>query len=364
MYATCLHCHAPLGANEMIEHFPVGKRLAFDQANGRLWVVCGTCRQWNLSPLDERWEAIEEGERLFRDTRLRVSTDQIGLARLRDGTELIRIGAPQRPEFAAWRYGERFRARWALRGRLTAAAGGVLALYTGIGGALLIKLALPPALAVAGAKILSDALHMQKKVTMLELPGGPRADLTQAHVESMRIIADREHEQGWQLRVRHRPLGRLPRAFKPDDPEVVFRGADARRVASRLLPRMNRTGGQREVVADAVRILDEVGTPDAVFRLASRHDPDSGRLRHEDRLALEQRAEEGEITSAFSRLRTPLKLAAEMAAHEELERAALEGELSELQERWKEAEEIAAISDTLTLPPAVLERLNRLRLRL
>jgi hypothetical protein len=87
----------------MIEHFPVGRRLAFDAARGRLWVVCAACRQWNLSPLDERWEAIEEAERLNRDTRLRVTTDQVGRARLRDGSELVRIGEPQRPEFAAWR---------------------------------------------------------------------------------------------------------------------------------------------------------------------------------------------------------------------------------------------------------------------
>src|SRR5438477_4481497 len=99
MYATCLFCHGALGANERIEHFPVGKRLAFDSAKGRLWVICGRCRQWNLSPLEERWEAVDECERLFGATKLRVSTDHIGLARLGDGTELVRIGRPARPEF-------------------------------------------------------------------------------------------------------------------------------------------------------------------------------------------------------------------------------------------------------------------------
>lgn len=112
MYSTCTFCHAPLGRNECLEHFPVGRRLAFDQAKGRLWVVCPACRQWNLSPFETRWEAIEEGERLYRDARMRVTTDHIGLARLRDGTEPIRIGEPLRPEFAAWRYGERFSTRW------------------------------------------------------------------------------------------------------------------------------------------------------------------------------------------------------------------------------------------------------------
>src|SRR5688572_17561670 len=107
MFSTCLFCHAALGANEVLERFPLGRRLAFDPARGRLWVVCPKCRGWNLSPLEIRWEAIEDCERLFRDARMRVSTDTIGLARLSEGLELVRIGHADRPEFAAWRYGER-----------------------------------------------------------------------------------------------------------------------------------------------------------------------------------------------------------------------------------------------------------------
>lgn len=61
-------------------------------------------------------------------------------------------------------------------------------------------------------------------------------------------------------------------------------------------------------------------------------------------------------------LRPAVRLALEMALHEEEERAALSGELTELQRRWQEAEEIAAISDSLILPPAVLRQLERFRL--
>ena len=86
----------------------MGSRLAFDAARGRLWVVCRGCDRWNLSPLEERWEAIEAMERRFRDSRLRVSTDNVGLARLKESVDLIRIGEPQRPEMAAWRYGDQF----------------------------------------------------------------------------------------------------------------------------------------------------------------------------------------------------------------------------------------------------------------
>ena len=52
MYTRCIHCQAALGANEDIEPFPVGRRLAFDAAKGRLWVVCPSCFRWSLTPLE------------------------------------------------------------------------------------------------------------------------------------------------------------------------------------------------------------------------------------------------------------------------------------------------------------------------
>jgi hypothetical protein len=40
-------------------------------------------------------------ERLYHDTKQRVSTEIIGRSRLLDSTELVRIGEPLRPEYAA-----------------------------------------------------------------------------------------------------------------------------------------------------------------------------------------------------------------------------------------------------------------------
>jgi hypothetical protein len=48
-----------------------------------------------------------------------------------------------------------------------------------------------------------------------------------------------------------------------------------------------------------------------------------------------------------------IRLALEMAAHEDTERRALEGELAMLEAQWKDAEDIAAISDNMFLPPGV-----------
>src|SRR5688572_19807949 len=120
MYRHCIYCKSDLGSNEVIEHFPLGRRLAFDGERGRLWVICRHCRRWNLSPIEERWEAIEDCERQYRKTTTRLATEHIGLARLPEGLDLVRIGRPQRPEFAAWRYGDqlvqRRRRTWVLAG--------------------------------------------------------------------------------------------------------------------------------------------------------------------------------------------------------------------------------------------------------
>lgn len=65
----------------------------------------------------------------------------------------------------------------------------------------------------------------------------------------------------------------------------------------------------------------------------------------------------------LTRLTPSFRLALEMSLHEADERAALEGELHVLEARWREAEEIAAISDGMFLPSDIDERLDRLRKR-
>jgi hypothetical protein len=270
MYSTCLSCHAPLGANEVLEHFPVGRRVAFDQARGRLWAVCPVCRQWNLAALDERWEAIEQAERLFRGTRLRASTDQVGLARMADGTELVRIGEPQRPEFAAWRYGARFTKRWLLRGPVTAVGAGAAIAFKKIPIWLLVQFGsvlAAPALLAGGTLGAAHLVRTRRHVQRITLPGGRFASLTQAHIDAMRVA--RVAGGGWRLDVKHGPERGEPRRFDAFDPVTSFEGAEAMRVAARLLPRVNRTGGRRATVEEAVQLLEQAKDPDGVFRMLS-----------------------------------------------------------------------------------------------
>ena len=53
----------------------------------------------------------------------------------------------------------------------------------------------------------------------------------------------------------------------------------------------------------------------------------------------------------------PIRLAMEMFVHEEDERRAMEGELHELEARWREADAIAKIADAMFVSDAVDEKL-------
>ena len=65
--------------------------------------------------------------------------------------------------------------------------------------------------------------------------------------------------------------------------------------------------------------------------------------------------------ASLARLAAVDRLALEMAANEEAEPRALEGELDALEAARAEAEEIAGLADNLTLPDGVEERARRLQ---
>ena len=111
MYSHCTSCKTDLGGNEVLEAFPVGRRIAFDPYKGRLWVLCSYCRSWNLAPLHDRWEAVEALEREFEVAQIGASTERVSLGRTRSGLTLVRIGRVDRLEFAGWRFGDRLLSR-------------------------------------------------------------------------------------------------------------------------------------------------------------------------------------------------------------------------------------------------------------
>lgn len=366
MYSTCIFCHGPLGENESIERFPVGSRLAFDGEKGRLWAVCPSCGRWNLSALEERWEAIEDCERQFRATSVRTSTENIGLARLRDGTDLVRVGRPLRPEFAAWRYGAQFGGRQK-RTWLSAVSAGGAAL--GVGLAVMVN----PLGALAGLPLIAAAEWKKRGLPRgagyfdtVSAQRGLRDDAGQVMLTDARWLArvrlrpdrDRAAGRAWALHVR---TVRAPVAVvSPDrkagmplsatdvmswDPrDHVASGAAGLRALAVLMARANGAGASRHVVQNAVRRIDRARDPEAFL---ARAEEDARRQGAGHRDVWEMPLE--------------IRLALEMASHEDAERRALQGELAELERHWREAESVAAIADGLAVASAVEEKLDTLR---
>ena len=351
MYSTCLFCKTNLGANEAIEHFPVGRRLAFDAAKGRLWVVCRKCERWNLTPLEERWEAIEECERAYRNTKLRVSTDQIGLARLGEGFELVRIGKPLRPEFAAWRYGDQFGRRRRLNivqmsAVLVGAAaipvvGPMVGLSLGATGVYLIQI----------ANFSRAFYHRMKIVERLPASDGSLLLVRRHEVQETAMLPP-SGQESWGLRISHRKA-RDPDIpwwrYDPDAETTDIRGENAMRAAAQILPHLNRKGASARVVKDAVELATTNDDPTASFDAAAR-------------FAAKRRSWNDFGKGAMlARIPAELRLSLEMISHEDSERRALQGELHLLEEAWKDAEEIAGISDNMFLPSEISTRLTELK---
>ncbi|MGV3707334.1 MAG: hypothetical protein ACO1Q7_00725 [Gemmatimonas sp.] len=355
MYATCTFCHATLGRNESIEAFPVGKRLAFDSAKGRLWAVCPHCAQWNLSPIEERWEAIETAESLFRSTKLRHSTSNIGLARMRDGTDLIRIGSPLRPEMAAWRYGSNFVRRW-----------GKAAAWMGAGSAAVATSALLLPLPVFASTIGATGATLAIGAQMIRM-GGKVAfvgrvildneqqylRVSPKELHGLRLVA---HESGWALSVPYQARGpRLAdanaRTIYTHVGSVQVHGRSGETALRQLLPLINGFGARRGTVNDAVSLAGSWTESSSAFAHA---------LRTAREIAPHQQFTD---PGSISALPPAIRLALEMSLHEDEERRALDGELDELRRAWEVADEVAAISDSLLVPGPITQTLNRLKLR-
>ncbi len=131
MLTRCIFCHRPFPHNGSLSHLRTGRGFAHDPDRGRLWIVCGNCRRWNLCPTEERGEALEELTRLSRDRgRLLANTDNISLLDV-EGLAVVRVGAAGLEERSWWRYGREFLRRRASykspKSLLTAYAYGAMA---------------------------------------------------------------------------------------------------------------------------------------------------------------------------------------------------------------------------------------------
>ena len=177
----------------------------------------------------------------------------------------------------------------------------------------------------AGERIVGGSPN--RIVARVDVPGVGDVTVRGKHVSHVQLLSG---EAGWEVGLPHQK--RI----------VTLHGDDAVRVLGKLLPESNRFGGTKERVAEAVALLERESNPlrffDVVARQAtSRARPQLGALPEATRLALE------------------------MAAHEDTERRALEGELALLEQAWKEAEEVAAIADNMFLPSFVEDWMRKHR---
>lgn len=344
MYRNCIFCSAPLGANEALESFPVGRQLAFDAWKGRLWAVCPFCARWNLSPIEERWESVEEAEKLFRDARLRVQSENVGVAQLPDGTRLVRVGTAVPGELAAWRYGKQLlrRRRRYLVGGVVSAVGSV-AVYGGVTamGAGFIGL-------IAASRWF-ERRRQQKIVHRLPDPDGAPRDVIvrRWHLDGVRLGAtDADGDLAIEIREAHRKKPGIwdDKVRRKSKDIVVVSGNDARAFLARAMVHVNHKGATPSKLSDANRILSDVGSAEKILRIAASNGSALG-----DRAGNKPKV-----------IKPTDALVLEMALNEESERRALEGELAGLEAAWREAEEIAAIADSLPGEAMVSRFIDRL----
>lgn len=333
-------------------------------------MVCTKCNRWNLSPLESRWEAIEAAERLFRATKMRVATDNIGLAKLADGTELVRVGKPPEIELAVWRYGEQFRKRY-LKHQTVATAGVVVfstAILAGTSGLTTGDMVFNGLLGIG----VSVGAGMAKGFTQSRLMkwynhsilqvgvrdnAGSLLRLTQDNIDAARLAVIKDEQ--WELSVPHvttksaerwaRLLRRNEEAAVVHEPSVL-QGPAALQALAMLLPRANREGANEEGVTAALTTIEQTSNLSALLRLAS-----------DERLVQPTKVAPRVPAKNVSNAPAHVRLALEMSLHADDERRAMDGELHLLEQRWRDADAIAKIADGLLLPADIDEQVNALR---
>jgi hypothetical protein len=327
MYRTCAFCNGKLDGDGGPSGLGVGRRLAFDESKGRLWVVCPRCSRWNLAPLDDRLERIEALARAAADGRVAAATEQVALIRWQR-YDLVRVGTPRRLEFATWRYGERLRARRREQLKVMvpvtiAAVGLAVAVNVQTGGSLGVFVWNFPRL----LRGVYTELVGRRRVALVEPPACERCGrvmlLRAKHVRYARVVPQPHAEVALILSC---PACRAGGA--------MLGGAEAH-VALRQGPTylaLTQRGRQR--AADAARLVEGAGGPDALIRDVARRELTLRSLGPERRLALEIAVDERAEVDALAR-------------------------------QSQEAEELAGIADgILSSDPAVDEALRRLRTKL
>jgi hypothetical protein len=336
VYTRCLVCSTPFEPNEELGNLELGRRLAFDPRRGRLWVICRVCKRWSLAPLEERWEALEELEKLTRDrARLLSQTDNIAL--LRAGPlEIVRVGRANLTEEAWWRYGKELTSRREKYKKLSlagsVAAGAVMIGGWATGGVSLLGMWI---LTSRAPESLTDAARWLRFGSSAWR--GQRTCERCGHV--FRSLAYRDRG-GFGLFPGNGPgqvtlSYRCPRCGQYREGGLRLTGQEAEKTLRRTLAYHHFAGATERRVTAAARLIQEAGSPEDLTRIVIRDGRRLGDLQRTGAVALE------------------------IAANESAEQHLLELELAELEAHWRREEELAAIVDGELTPVPLLESLRR-----
>lgn len=336
MITRCLVCATPFPPNETLEHLPNGDRFAFDPARGRLWAICRHCRRWTLAPIEERWEALDELEKLTRDrAKLLSQTDNVALLRA-ERVELVRVGRANLREVAWWRYGreltgrrERFRKLSVIGTAAVGAAvlGGWATGALGWLGAWWLWDKAPRKVpdAARWLRFGSKAWRGQMRCPRC---GALLSDIQFNTRESVVMIAGAE--PGTLNLVR-----RCSQCNGGPDSGIRLEGVPAERTARRILAYHHFAGASEERVAKATKLIEIAGSTERFTR---------------DALGAGRRL--GDMPRTYS-------VGMEIAANDAAEQRLLQLEVAELEAVWRQEEEIAAIVDGELTPLPLLESLRR-----
>jgi hypothetical protein len=335
MYHNCLVCSRPFEENESLEQLPRGGRIAFDPGRGRLWIICKGCRAWSLAPIEERWEALDELEKLTRDkAKLLSSTDNISLF-VAGPVEVVRVGRAQLREEAWWRYGRELLDRRAKAKKLTAlgtvTTGAILVGGFATGGPVLIG-------AWLGWDHLPDAVNHTarwlrfgnsawKGHTSCAHCGRMFTSLNFREKGSLYLLPDANGHVS--IGMRCTGCGRY------EDGGLRLSGREGERALRRVLAHQHFKGASEKRIRTATHLIESAGSVDRLQQLVVGDGKRLADLEHTTAIALE------------------------IAANEVTEQRLLELELDELERRWKEEEELADISDTELSPIASFDAFRR-----
>jgi hypothetical protein len=310
--------------------------VAFDPVRGRLWAVCRECKRWSLAPIEERWEALDELEKIVRD-RARLLSQTENIALLRSGPlEIVRVGRANLAEQSWWRYGTELVKRRKNYKTLSAAGavGAGAAIWGGMATGGLSFIAawilwdkLPGTIPDAarwfrfGGDVWRGRARCQRcGHTFRRVPYRRRGNLILIHSQEMEPAS---------------VAYRCPRCQDHREGGLHLNGRAAEHTLRRVLAYHHFEGASEGTVSSATRLIQEAGSPSDLTRILLRDGKRLGDLGRTGGIALE------------------------IAANEASEQRLLELELSELEAHWETEEELAAIIDGELTPLPLLETLRR-----